>query len=68
MTGIPMKINIEFLERRCSNGFKPIRDESTQFMSTYKINLKEQTATSINSITFKLTEMACPRKLIQLLC
>ena len=25
-------------------------------MSTYKINLKEQTATSINGITFKLTE------------
>ena len=26
-------------------------------MSTWKINLKEQTATSINGITFKLTEM-----------
>jgi hypothetical protein len=25
-------------------------------MSTYKINLKEQTATFINGITFKLTE------------
>ena len=25
-------------------------------MSTWKINLKEQTATSINGITFKLTE------------
>ena len=25
-------------------------------MPTYKINLKEQTATSINGITFKLTE------------
>ncbi len=25
-------------------------------MSTYKINLKDQTATSINGITFKLTE------------
>jgi hypothetical protein len=25
-------------------------------MSTYKINLKEQTATSINGITFKMTE------------
>jgi len=25
-------------------------------MSTYKINLKEQTATSINGITFQLTE------------
>ncbi len=25
-------------------------------MSTYKINLKEQTATSINGITFRLTE------------
>ena len=25
-------------------------------MSTYKINLKEQTATSINGITFNLTE------------
>ena len=25
-------------------------------MSTYKINLKEQTATSINGITFKLIE------------
>ena len=25
-------------------------------MSTYKINLKEQTATSVNGITFKLTE------------
>ena len=25
-------------------------------MSAYKINLKEQTATSINGITFKLTE------------
>jgi len=25
-------------------------------MSTYKINLKKQTATSINGITFKLTE------------
>ncbi len=25
-------------------------------MSTYKINLKNQTATSINGITFKLTE------------
>jgi len=25
-------------------------------MSTWKINLKEQTATSINRITFKLTE------------
>ena len=25
-------------------------------MSTYKINLNEQTATSINGITFKLTE------------
>ena len=25
-------------------------------MSTYKINLKEQTATSINGITFKLTK------------
>ena len=25
-------------------------------LSTYKINLKEQTATSINGITFKLTE------------
>ena len=25
-------------------------------MSTYKINLKEQTATSTNGITFKLTE------------
>ena len=25
-------------------------------MSTWKINLKEQTATSINSITFKLTK------------
>ena len=25
-------------------------------MSTYKINLKQQTATSINGITFKLTE------------
>jgi len=68
MTGISMKMDIEFLESRCSSGLKPIRDESTQFMSTYKINLKEQTATSINSITFKLTEMACLRKLIQLLC
>ena len=26
-------------------------------MSTWKINLKEQTATSINGITFKLTEV-----------
>jgi len=26
-------------------------------MSTWQINLKEQTATSINGITFKLTEM-----------
>ena len=25
-------------------------------MSTWKINLKEQTATSVNGITFKLTE------------
>ena len=25
-------------------------------MSTYKINLKDQTATSINGITFKVTE------------
>ena len=25
-------------------------------MSTWKINLKEQTATSINGITFKMTE------------
>ncbi len=25
-------------------------------MSTYKVNLKDQTATSINGITFKLTE------------
>ena len=25
-------------------------------MSTWKVNLKEQTATSINGITFKLTE------------
>ena len=25
-------------------------------MSTYKINLKDQTATSINGLTFKLTE------------